>query len=97
MKLILRKNKEEEGIPYDIPPEGITLHNVLGNRSLEARPDTPNGAIRIQIWDPDKTPDWRGKIRPVRQAVLNFSFPEVKFRSGFFGFGDMLRVTRSIK
>lgn len=97
MKIILKKRGEDEGISYDIPSDGIILPDVLGNWSLEARPKTPYGEIRLLLWSADKRPDYMGRIHPVRQSILNFFHPEVKFRRGLFGLGGALQVTRSMK
>lgn len=97
MKIIVKKKGEAEAIPYDIPPEGITLQNVLGDWSLEARPKTPHGEIRVFLWDAHKRPDRIGRIYPARQSVLSFSRPEVKFTRGLLGLDGELKLTRSMK
>ncbi len=97
MKLLVKTKGESEALPYQIPPEGTTIHGALGDWDLEARPKTPFGQIRVLLWSPNSKPDWKGRIKPVRTAVLSFSHPEVTFTRGLPGLGDELKITRSMQ
>lgn len=97
MKLIMRKNGEKDGISYDIPLEGKSVADALGDWTLEARPQTQHGEIRVFLWNPHSHPDWLGRLKPAREAVLSFFHQQVTFRKGFFGRGGTLQVARSMK
>lgn len=97
MRIFLNSKHEYAVSSYDVPIDGLTIPHALGDWSLEARAVTPNGKIRILIWDPNKRPDLFGRIKPVRESVLSFAHPSKRFMKGLFGFGGSLQVTRSMR